>query len=124
MRVNFKIKNNINLDKYTKEAKVVLRNELARSAINITNDAKRYASGRPGPNVVTGFLRNSIQVAEYPTTNNLEAKVIVNAEYGKYVEYGTRRSRPYPFFNPAVAKEKARLESSNQTHIILREIIK
>jgi len=49
--------------------------------------------------VDTGFLRNSI-ITE--VINDLNARVIVGAEYGLYVELGTRKMRAQPFFIPAV----------------------
>lgn len=69
--------------------------------------------------VDTGFLRNSIYAStadgsgyhggsnmlpEVPRpTSTTEAYVAVGANYGVYVEYGTRFMPAKPYFNPAVA---------------------
>lgn len=48
--------------------------------------------------VDTGFLRNSVQSTVTGTTG----VVTVGAEYGAYVEYGTRRMSAQPYFHPAI----------------------
>lgn len=48
----------------------------------------------------TGFLRSTIQAQKLGRSHWL---VTVGAEYGIYVEYGTRFSRAQPFFFPALA---------------------
>lgn len=65
---------------------------VAETALAIESDAKLLCP------VDTGFLRNSIQ---YRPVADLEAEVVVGAEYGAYVEYGTYRTRPQPYLNPA-----------------------
>lgn len=49
--------------------------------------------------VDTGNLKNSIQAVKL---NSQAWRVIVGAEYGAYVEYGTVHTGPQPFFMPAV----------------------
>lgn len=49
--------------------------------------------------VRTGFLRASIQGARVGPAHG---RVVVGAEYGAYVEYGTRSTAPHPFRQPAV----------------------
>lgn len=49
--------------------------------------------------VDTGFLRGSIQ------TSRVKAghwRVVVGADYGIYLEYGTVHNRPQPFRDPAI----------------------
>lgn len=43
--------------------------------------------------VDTGQLRNSIKTKSQVTQEGAEAQVFVGAEYGVYVEFGTRRTR-------------------------------
>lgn len=51
--------------------------------------------------VDTGFLRSSIQARQ---VGKAHWRVTVGAEYGVYVEYGTRFNRAQPFFFPTVAE--------------------
>lgn len=50
--------------------------------------------------VDTGFLRSSIQARKMGPAH---WRVTVGAEYGLYLEYGTRFNRAQPFFFPTVA---------------------
>lgn len=50
--------------------------------------------------VDTGFLRSSIQARKVGPAH---WRVTVSAEYGLYVEYGTRFMAAQPYFYPAVA---------------------
>lgn len=70
-----------------------------RAAKNIEARAK---AGAP---VDTGFLRNSI-VSKM--TGLHTAEVNVGAEYGAYVNFGTRHTSPRPFMTDAVEKERPR----------------
>lgn len=51
--------------------------------------------------VDTGFLRNSIQAVK---VGPAFWRVTVGAEYGLYVEYGTRYMGAQPYFFPAIAQ--------------------
>ena len=51
--------------------------------------------------VDTGFLRSSIQAQKVGRSHWV---VTVGAEYGIYVEYGTRFNRAQPFFFPAIGE--------------------
>lgn len=64
-----------------------------KAALDIEAGAKTRAP------VLTGFLRGSIQAVQLGPAR---WRVVVGAEYGIYVEYGTVRRGPTPFFNPAV----------------------
>lgn len=64
-----------------------------KSALDVEAQAKLRAP------VDTGFLRNSIHTEQ---SSDLRAEVIVGAEYGLYIEYGTSRMAAQPFLNPAV----------------------
>jgi hypothetical protein len=46
------------------------------------------------------------------------------AYYAVFVEFGTRRARPYPFFGPAVAKKRAELMDNKNNRLILSEILR
>jgi HK97 gp10 family phage protein len=62
--------------------------------------------------VKTGNLKNSIQAI---SKDDLNAEVRVGAEYGIYVEYGTRRMSARPYMRPAAEKvEPAFIEACKQ----------
>lgn len=66
---------------------------VAKAALDIEAIAKTRAP------VDTGNLANSIRARKISDTR---WRVEVGAEYGLYVEYGTVRSGPRPYFMPAV----------------------
>ena len=69
-----------------------------KAARRIEAQAKENASGRPGPEVDTGLLRNSITVTEVaPLTRDIGPTV----SYGMFVELGTSHNAPYAFLLPA-----------------------
>jgi hypothetical protein len=66
----------------------------------VVKEAKINASGRPGPIPRTGHLRDSISYAYDNVTHAIS--FIVGAEYGVFVEMGTRHSHAYPYLRPAL----------------------
>jgi phage gpG-like protein len=106
---------------------------IAKAALVVERQAKINASGRPGPNVITGRLRASIipHIISYT-----EATVGTNVEYAPFVEFGhligigigsrgglmtntskmtpfhmgQRRTNAYPFLYPAIDQCKSELE--------------
>jgi HK97 gp10 family phage protein len=64
----------------------------------IAADARAYAP------VATGALRSSISSATVKAGK--EAEVVVGAEHGVYVEYGTYKMAAQPFLAPAVANHQ------------------
>lgn len=84
----------------------VMPNLIAR-AIQVEAAAKRNASGRPGPNVITGRLRGSITWRPGEDEISPYVDVGTNVFYAPFVELGTSRAPAYPFLRPAL--EAARL---------------
>lgn len=76
--------------------------DLARRAIRVESQAKRNASGRPGPRVRSGRLRSSISWTIGEDGRGLYARVGSNVFYARYVEMGTTRSPAYPYLRPAL----------------------
>lgn len=68
-------------DKLPKELEVGIGNEIKAWAANTAADAARRAPKNEG------FLRNSIK----PSYTKLHGKVTVGADYGAYLEFGTRK---------------------------------
>lgn len=72
----------------------------SRSAVAAGVSVLEGFAKREAP-VDTGFLANSIRG---DVQTNTVGVVRVGAEYGAYVNYGTRRAAPNPFFDRAVAE--------------------
>lgn len=62
--------------------------DLARRAIAVESAAKINASGRPGPNVITGRLRSSITWAFGEDELGIYADIGTNVVYAPFVELG------------------------------------
>lgn len=76
--------------------------DLSRRAIRVEAAAKQHASGRPGPNVITGRLRGSITWKLGADSRSCYVDVGTNVFYAPFVELGTSRAQPYPFLRPAL----------------------
>ena len=100
------------LDRVATRTQVETRAAIAEMAAELEKKAKENASGRPGPNVVTGTLRRSIK--HDPITpwglGGWQTKVGPTVIYGRRVELGfhgadsigRRYNAPgYPYFEPA-----------------------
>lgn len=68
---------------------------VAKAALDIQGNAQTRAPVR------TGTLKNSIQAMQ---VGKHHWQVIVNADYGIYVEFGTVRMAPQPYFHPAIER--------------------
>jgi phage gpG-like protein len=68
----------------------------------------KHIASAPGesPAIDTGFLANSLQVAE----EGLTAYVGTNAEYAEVLEFGGARMEPRPYFEPAFTDEAPTFE--------------
>jgi HK97 gp10 family phage protein len=76
----------------------------ARAAVKAHAD-KIASDARARAPVQTGYLRSSIHSESVSTGK--EAQIIVGAEYGRFVEYGTYKMAAQPFLNPALEADKA-----------------
>lgn len=95
-RLSFAVRSN-RISDVSRRYGELLENEVERTARNVQ---ARAVSQAP---VDTGFLRASIEAA---MSGVLEWTVSVGAEYGAYVNFGTRRMAPRPFFTNAVEAER------------------
>lgn len=96
--------------------------DLARRAVQVESAAKINASGRPGPNVITGRLRSSISWRFGEDELGLYVDIGTNVYYAPYVELGhpntahfypkadgtigfvsDRPTKAYSFLRPALA---------------------
>ena len=87
----------VDLRKLTKKVTREIREATAETARKITNQSKRNLTDNRS--VVTGRLRRSMSFVLYPI--DIYADIGTNVFYGKYVEFGTRRSRAKPYLAPA-----------------------
>jgi len=100
------------LSEFTTAAAAGSRAAVAEAASTLETKAKQNATGRPGPNVVTGTLRRSI--THDPITafglGGAQTNVGPTVIYGRRIELGftgaDSRGRhynqpPYPYFVPA-----------------------
>jgi hypothetical protein len=76
--------------------------DLVRRAIQVEAAAKHNASGRPGPNVITGRLRGSITWRPGEDALGPYVDIGTNVFYAPFVELGTSRAPAYPFLRPAL----------------------
>lgn len=77
-----------------------------RTALAVEDKAKENASGRPGPNVITGSLRRSITASPVRKgfSGQYTATVSAFMEYARAVEEGRPDWKPgvkYPYLRPA-----------------------
>jgi len=77
---------------------------------------RQHASGRPGPNVITGEYRNSIQVQYTSRGGGVSVVVFSDHPASRRLEYGfvgsdslgrTYNQPPYPHFAPAMRELRA-----------------
>lgn len=74
--------------------------DLHRRGLRVESQAKINASGRPGPNVITGRLRSSIHQELGVDSIGLFSKV------GSNVVYAARVEELYPYLKPALRAAK------------------
>lgn len=59
----------------------------------------------------TGELHDSI---DFQMTGQTSGEIIVGAEHGKFVEYGTRYQHAQPFLRPAIEQQRPKFEADFQ----------
>jgi len=99
-----------------------VRNEAIRLILSGPHSGRVYgrrkhqasAPGEP-PASDTGRLIGSLTTSYDPV--NLTGKVVVGAQYGLYLEFGTQRMEPRPFLRPALANMQGEI-----TRVIAEEI--
>lgn len=95
----------------SKENDALLRKVVRHHGHLLRTAVMRNASGRPGPNVVTGDYRRSITVEFYEGDGQFIATVGTNSPQGRRLEFGFHgadslgrlyNQPPYPHFGPAM----------------------
>lgn len=86
--------------------------DLSTRAIRVESAAKENATGRPGPNVIIGRLRDSITWRFGTDAEGLYVDIGTNVEYARRMELGftgvdvlgrSYNQPPYPFLLPALS---------------------
>jgi len=101
---------------------------VAEAAALLEKTAKQNASGRPGPNVVTGTLRRSIRTAPIEPwgIRGWQTNVSPTVVYGRRVELGFRGAdslgrhynQPgYPYMGPAIRSTKSAIRAIYIAHM-------
>jgi len=91
-----------NIKKLSPELKREIRQQVAKSALNIQKGAKdRCPVGK------TGMLKASITVDFY---GEMSAEIGPHMPYAPYVEYGTKKMEAQPFLFPAFEQERPNFE--------------
>lgn len=88
--------NEAELDRMLHSEEGEVARDLLRRGLNVESEAKRNASGRPGPNVQSGRLRASITHRLDRDGQGLVVRIGSNVEYARYVEEGTGPRRITP----------------------------
>jgi HK97 gp10 family phage protein len=98
LSLKFKTRTNLSTEIILGKARNVASQIVRKTALDIEAEAKRLAP------VDTGRLRNSIQTQM--ENGALIARIVVGAEYGSYVEFGTPKMKAQPYLTPAVEKNR------------------
>jgi HK97 gp10 family phage protein len=96
--VRFKVLEN-KLPALIKGMEPIARQIVAKAALDIQGHAQQNAP------VDTGTLKNSIQATQIggnAASGSISWRVVVGADYGMYVEWGTVHMAARPFFRPAI----------------------
>jgi HK97 gp10 family phage protein len=94
------------LRKTSAKAQNMARQAVAKTAADITSDAKVYAPVR------TGNLRASIGHDLTETNGVVEAEIGPTVSYAHFLEHGTSRMAPRPFLGPAFDRRAPNLEKA------------
>lgn len=112
----------IALDLFFRDPIAPVARDLLRRGLQIESAAKTNASGRPGPNVITGRLRSSINTKLGEDELSVFVDVGTSVYYAPYVEFGhpntqhaygrpdgtvgfvtNKPTKAYKFLRPAIA---------------------
>lgn len=88
-----------NLEKYDKRIEAGVADALRINILKMEAQAKLLAP------VDTGYLRNSIS----SSYSGMTATLLAGAEYSMYLEFGTSKMLPQPFFFIAFERQKEQL---------------
>jgi HK97 gp10 family phage protein len=85
-------------------------------AIKVTNDAKDILT--INENVVTGLLRKSI-IYRMENAGAISSAIVgTNVEYAPFVEFGTSRSKAYPYLTKSLNNNRANILTAVRTAIL------
>jgi HK97 gp10 family phage protein len=95
------------LERKAEAATFLIRGAVNKATADIAADAKKLAP------VDTGFLRSSIQTSAAGSNANVAQGVVqAQANYSKYLEFGTSTSAPQPYMGPAADRHTPALQQA------------
>jgi HK97 gp10 family phage protein len=95
------------LERKAEAATFLIRGAVRKTTADVAADAKRLAP------VDTGFLRSSIQTSAAGSNANIAQGIVqAQADYSKYLEFGTSTSAPQPFMSPALDRHTPAFEGA------------
>lgn len=95
------------LERKAEAATLLIRGAVRKATFDIAADAKAAAP------VDTGFLRSSIQTSVAGSNADVAQGVVqAQANYSKFVEFGTSTAAPRPFMGPAADRHSPALQQA------------
>ena len=101
----------VGLEKLQKKLKQNVRMEDVRRVVHV-NGAEMQAKAQQKAPVDTGYLKRSIGL-EF-TDGGMSAEVEPKADYGAYVELGTRKMEAQPYLKPAFEEQSKEFRKDMQ----------
>jgi HK97 gp10 family phage protein len=95
------------LDEFLAELERLAPELTAEARSEQAQEAERIAANlRAAYPIVTGELRNSVQVARASSTSphRVFTRIAVTARHAAFYEFGTHRTEPHPTFTPIVRR--------------------
>lgn len=103
-----------------------IRSSILRSSGSFKSGPKGHWSSPPGtpPNKITGDLARSVKKKQRAKINDITMEIDVDAEYGKYLEFGTFDGRiaARPFMRPGFRRNSPRFTKGGKK--ILKKVPK
>lgn len=113
MNIKIEVKGMVGAERFLAELDQNIANQAARALDKYAEN--RIDEMRSQAPVKTGYLRNNIRMNK-PNPNSVQLNSW--APYSGYVNYGTSRMRPRPFFTDPLQKGKPILEKMLQQEIM------
>ncbi len=106
------------LDKFPAKTRAALVDAMTLSAKFLEGETKKSFGRVSGyPRVRTGNLRKSIYSKAYERASEVIGMIGTQVIYGRFLEEGTRKMKPYPFLRPTVTKNESKLSEFITDHI-------
>lgn len=98
------------LEKFPARTRKALVDAMVQASFFLEAETKKSFGKFGYPRVRTGNLRRSIYNKAYERASDVIGMIGTNVVYGKFLEEGTRRMKPYPFLRPTITRNETKLE--------------